>query len=42
MRKAEAATAAQSWETNVKGCKAETDTAVQSRRTYLKKRIEKP
>ena len=27
--KAEAATAAQSWETNIKDCKAETDTAVQ-------------
>ena len=25
----------QSWETNVKDCKAETDTAVQSRRTHL-------
>ena len=28
--KAEAATAVQSWETNVKDCKAEADTAVQS------------
>ena len=31
--KAEAATAAQSWERNVKDCKAETDTAVQSGRS---------
>ena len=37
--KAEAATAAQSWETNVKDCKAETDTAVQSGRTHLKKEL---
>ena len=40
--KAEAATAAQSWETNVKDCKAETDTAVQSGRTHLKKELRSP
>ena len=40
--KAEAATAAQSWETNVKDCKAETDTAVQSGRTHLKKELKNP
>ena len=38
--KAEAA--AQSWETNVKDCKAETDTAVQSGRTHLKKELRNP
>ena len=35
--KAEAPTAAQSWETNVKDCKAETDTAVQSGGHILRK-----
>ena len=37
--KAEAATAAQSWETNVKDCKVET---VQSGRTHLKKELRSP
>ena len=32
----------QSWETNVKDCKAETDTAVQSGRTHLKKEVRSP
>ena len=32
----------QSWETNVKDCKAETDTAVQSGRTRLKKELRNP
>ena len=32
----------QSWETNVKDCKAETDTAVQSGRTHLKKELRSP
>ena len=40
--KAEAATAAQSWETSVKDCKAKTDTAVQSGRTHLKKELRSP
>ena len=40
--KAEAATAAQSWETNVKDCKAGTDTAAQSGRTHLKKELRSP
>ena len=38
--KAEAA--AQSWETNVKDCKAKTDTAVQSGRTHFKKESRSP
>ena len=32
----------QSWEINVKDCKAETDTAVQSGRTHLKKEVRSP
>ena len=40
--KAEAAAAAQSWETNVKDCKAKTDTAVQSGRTHFKKELRSP
>ena len=32
----------QSWEINVKDCKAETDTAVQSERTHLKKELRSP
>ena len=40
--KAEAATAARSWETNVKDCKAETDTAAQCGGTHLKKELRSP
>ena len=32
----------QSWEINVKDCKAETDTAVQSGGTHLKKEVRSP